>query len=39
MSKRTGADKRTGNFPFVNEASAREKKKESKRKSVASKSR
>ena len=38
-SKRTGADKRTGNFPFVNEASAREKKKESKRKSVASKSR
>lgn len=29
-SKRTGADKRTGNFPFTNVESAREKKKEGK---------
>ncbi|KAK4540545.1 hypothetical protein LTR36_009075 [Oleoguttula mirabilis] len=35
ISAKTGADKRTGNFPFANAESAREKKKESKRKSVA----
>lgn len=35
ISKKTGADKRTGNFPFVNMESAREKKKEGKRKSVS----
>lgn len=35
ISKRTGADKRTGNFPFANAESAREKKRESKRRSVA----
>lgn len=34
ISKTTGADKRTGNFPFANTESSREKKKESKRKSV-----
>ncbi|CAK3986007.1 vps9 domain [Lecanosticta acicola] len=41
ISKSTGADKRTSNFPFTNETSAREKKKESKqqRKSLSSKSR
>ena len=33
-SKSTGADKRTSGYPFRNEESAREKKKESKRKSV-----
>lgn len=37
ISKTTGADKRTSNFPFENRESAREKKKESKRKSVSSK--
>ncbi|KAF2173250.1 hypothetical protein M409DRAFT_17194 [Zasmidium cellare ATCC 36951] len=39
VSKTTGADKRTGNFPFENKESSREKKKESsgKRKSVSSK--
>ncbi|KAM3418609.1 hypothetical protein BST61_g4586 [Cercospora zeina] len=36
VSKTTGADKRTSNFPFTNAESAREKKKESKRKSVSS---
>lgn len=35
ISKKTGADKRTSNFPFQNTESAKEKKKESKRKSVA----
>ncbi len=30
LSKRTGADKRTGNFPFVNSESSREKRKEAK---------
>ncbi|KAK5120570.1 hypothetical protein LTR85_006226 [Meristemomyces frigidus] len=35
ISKKTGADKRTSNFPFSNTESAKEKKKESKRKSVA----
>lgn len=39
ISKRTGADKRTSNFPFENKESSREKKKESKRKSMSSKSR
>ena len=34
MSK-SGADKRTANYPFVNTESAKEKKKDSKRKSVA----
>ncbi|SMR45034.1 unnamed protein product [Zymoseptoria tritici ST99CH_3D1] len=38
ISKRTGADKRTSGFPFVNSESAREKKKESKRRSISSKS-
>lgn len=37
VSKSTGADKRTSGFPFTNSESAREKKKESKRKSVSSK--
>ncbi|KAI5370557.1 hypothetical protein Slin14017_G014360 [Septoria linicola] len=37
VSKSTGADKRTSNFPFTNTESAREKKKDSKRKSVSSK--
>lgn len=37
ISKRTGADKRTGNFPFTNAESARERKKESRRRSVAAK--
>lgn len=39
ISKKTGADKRTSNFPFNNQESAKEKKKESsgKRKSVSSK--
>ena len=35
ISKRTGADKRTGDFPFTNKESAREKKKEGKRKSIS----
>ena len=35
ISKKTGADKRTSNFPFVNTESARSQKKEGKRKSVA----
>ena len=30
VSRKTGADRRTGNFPFRNEESAREKKKESR---------
>lgn len=34
VSKTTGADKRTSGYPFKNEESAKEKKKESKRKSV-----
>ena len=34
ISKTTGADKRTGNFPFTNLESKSEKKKESKRRSV-----
>lgn len=34
VSKTTGADKRTSSYPFRNEESAKEKKKESKRKSV-----
>ncbi|KAF7196434.1 hypothetical protein HII31_02162 [Pseudocercospora fuligena] len=38
-SKTTGADKRTSNFPFTNTESSREKKKESKRKSISSKTR
>lgn len=39
ISKKTGADKRTSNFPFDNRESAKEKKKEmsGKRKSVSSK--
>jgi hypothetical protein len=37
VSKTTGADKRTSNFPFTNSESAKEKKKESKRKSLSSK--
>jgi hypothetical protein len=32
ISKKTGADKRTGNYPFVNEESARQIKKEAKEK-------
>jgi hypothetical protein len=32
VSKKTGADKRTSNFPFTNTESAKEKKKESKKK-------
>lgn len=32
VSKSTGADKRTGNFPFENKESAREKKREGKEK-------
>lgn len=39
ISKTTGADKRTSNFPFENKESAKEKKRESKRKSVASRMR
>ena len=39
ISKKTGADKRTSNFPFENKESAKEKKKDSKRKSMSSKSR
>ncbi|KAK5132931.1 hypothetical protein LTR08_008379 [Meristemomyces frigidus] len=35
ISKTTGADKRTSNFPFANTEAASTKKKESKRKSVA----
>ena len=35
ISKTTGADKRTGNFPFENKESAREKKKEIKRRMFA----
>jgi hypothetical protein len=37
ISKTTGADKRTSGFPFANSESAREKKKESKRRSMSSK--
>ena len=34
VSKTTGADKRTSGYPFKNEESAKEKKKDSKRRSV-----
>jgi hypothetical protein len=37
ISKTTGADKRTSGFPFANSESAREKKRESKRKSLSGK--
>lgn len=37
VSKTTGADKRTSNYPFTNAESAKEKKKDGKRKSMSSK--